>query len=242
MTRTSARHRAAKIRAAKTLGAAFVTAALVAVATPASAHVGVSSTDASKGGFGKAVFRVPNESDTAATTKLVVTLPADTPFAFVTAGSKPGWTVDIAKKTLDEPVTTGDYEVTEVVSTVTWTATDGGIPVGQFDEFAISGGPFPDADSISFAAQQSYDDGDVVDWDQKQTGDEEPEHPAPSMTLLEPAADHHGAAATAESEEAAADTATDDDGTELGTWLGGAALIVAGAALLVALRQNRRRA
>ena len=55
------------------------------------AHVTVSSTDAAPGEFGKAVFRVPTESETASTTKLVVTLPADAPFAFVSAQSKPGW-------------------------------------------------------------------------------------------------------------------------------------------------------
>ncbi|MET0450114.1 MAG: YcnI family protein, partial [Aeromicrobium sp.] len=182
MTRTIARP-----RAAKTLGAALITTVLVAVAAPASAHVGVSSTDAAKGGFGKVVFRVPNESDTAATTKIVVTLPAETPFAFVSAGAKPGWKVDVQKTALDQPTKSGDYELTEAVSTITWTAEGGGIPVGQFDEFAISGGPFPDADSISFAAQQTYDDGEVVDWDQEQTGDEEPEHPAPTLSLAEPA-------------------------------------------------------
>lgn len=229
------------------LGAALITAALVAVATPASAHVGVSTTDATQGGFGKAVFRVPNESDTAATTKLVVTLPEATPFAFVTAGSKPGWDVEIAKKKLDAPVKAGDYEVTEIVSTVTWTATDGGIPVGQFDEFGISGGPFPDADSISFAAQQSYDDGEVVDWAEEQVGDTEPEHPAPSMTLAASTdGDHHGAATTDASDDTSEASATSDDdgstGVVVATALGAAALVVAVAGLVVALRQNRRRA
>ena len=89
------------------LGAALMAAALVAVAAPASAHVTVSSTDAAQGGFGKALFRVPNESDTASVTKVVVTLPTETPFAFVNAGTKPGWTVDVAKEKLDEPTKTG---------------------------------------------------------------------------------------------------------------------------------------
>jgi len=223
MTRTTAR-----------LSAALLTTALVAVAAPASAHVGVSSTDAAQEGFGKAVFRVPNESDTATTTKVVVTLPAGTPFAFVSAGAKPGWSVDVVKAPLDSPTTVGDFELTEAVSTITWTADGDGIPVGQFDEFAISGGPFPKADSISFDAQQTYSDGEVVDWDQEQTGDEEPEHPAPVLTLAAPTGgDHHGAAAQ---EDVA------DDRSDLGTWLGGGALVVAAAALVVALRQNRRRA
>lgn len=239
MTRTIARPRAAKTLGPKTLGAALLATAIVAVAGPASAHVGVSSTDAAKSGYGKAVFRVPNESDTATTTKLVVTLPAQTPFAFVSAGAKPGWTVEVAKRPLDKPTKVGDFELTEAVSTITWTAKGDGIPVGQFDEFAVSGGPFPDADSISFDAQQTYSDGEVVEWNQKQTGDEEPEHPAPVLTLVAATdADHDDGGDT---EEAAADDA-DDDGSQLGAWLGGGALVVAAAALVVALRQNRRRA
>ncbi|MET1038299.1 MAG: YcnI family protein [Aeromicrobium sp.] len=235
MTRTPAR-----------LGAALITAAFLAVAAPAAAHVGVSSTDAAQGGFGKIVFRVPNESDTAATTKLVVTLPADTPFAFVSAGSKPGWTVEVVKAQLDAPTKVGDYELTEAVSTITWTATEGGTPVGQFDEFEISGGPFPEAADMSFAAAQSYDDGEVVDWAEEQTGDTEPEHPAPVLTLSEPTdGGHHGA--SDDTEEVAQATSTDDDtGTDTAvvaaTVIGAAALVVAVAALVVALRQNRRRA
>ncbi|MET0821677.1 MAG: YcnI family protein [Aeromicrobium sp.] len=235
MTRTTAR-----------LVAALSTVALVAIAAPASAHVGVSSPDAAKEGFGKAVFRVPNESDTAATTKIVVTLPTDTPFAFLTAQSKPGWKATITKAKLPKPTTVGDYDLTEAVSTVTWTAEDGGIPVGQFDEFAISGGPFPDAASISFDAQQTYSDGEVVDWNQKQAkGEDEPEHPAPVLTLAEPTGDHHGGASTDTSKAAYSSELSitkDDDGDRLGTWLGGGALVVALAALVVALRQTRRRA
>ncbi|MCW2825987.1 MAG: nuclear export factor [Aeromicrobium sp.] len=228
MTRTTAR-----------LSAAFLTAALVAVAAPASAHVGVSTTDAAQGGYGKAVFRVPNESDQAATTKVVVTLPADQPFAFATAGAKPGWTVKVRKATLDKPTKVGDFDLTEAVRTITWTADGAGIPVGQFDEFALSGGPFPSADDITFTAEQTYDDGTTVAWDQPQTGDEEPEHPAPVLALAEATAGGHGT--TEAGAHAEAETTGADD-SELGVWLGGGALAVALAALVVALRENRRRA
>lgn len=223
------------------LSAALLAAGLVAIASPASAHVTVSSTDAAQGGFGKAVFRVPNESDAASVQKVVVTLPAETPFAFVNAGVKPGWKVDVATEKLDKPVTTGDFDLTEAVRTITWTATGDGIPVGQFDEFALSGGPFPEAEVIAFSAQESYDDGEVVDWDQEQSGDEEPERPAPTLTLAASTGDSHGAAtADADAPVEAADDS--DDASALGTWLGGGALVVAAAALVVALRQNRRRA
>ena len=212
------------------LCAALITVALVGVAGAASAHVSVSSTDAAPGGFGKAVFRVPTESDTASTTKLVVTLPKETPFAFVTAQAKPGWKVTLQKEKLDAPTKVGDFELTEAVRTVTWTSTGDGIAPSQFDEFAISGGPFPDDESISFEAAQTYSDGDVVDWSEVQKGDEEPEHPAPTLKLTAPVSSD-GPVAKAE-----------HDGDKTARWLGGGALAVAVVTLVLALRENRRRA
>lgn len=219
------------------LSAALITVALVGATGPAFAHVSVSSTDAAQGGFGKAVFRVPTESETASTTKLVVTLPADTPFAFVSAETKPGWKVTVKEAALDQPTKVGDFELTKAVRTITWTSTGAGIPPSQFDEFAVSGGPFPKADEISFAAEQTYSDGKVVAWDQAQKGETEPEHPAPTLKLTEPVVASEGESAASASELG---IAYDRDDT--GRWLGGAALLVAAVALVVALRENRRRA
>ena len=209
------------------LSAALITAVLVLSATPASAHVTVSSPDASSGGFGKLVFRVPTESETAATTKIRITLPPDRPFAFVSAQPKPGWKLDVQKAELDEPLTSHGTTLTEAVSTVTWTSTDGIAP-GEFDEFAISAGPFPKVRTMSFSAEQTYDDGEVVSWDEPtKKGAAEPEHPAPALAL---------AAADVE----AAEPAASDDGVARA--ISGAALAVALVALFLALRQNRRRA
>lgn len=213
------------------LCAALITVGLLSVASAASAHVTVSSTDATQSGFGKAVFRVPTESDTASTTKLVVTLPDTAPFAFVTAQAKPGWKVVLMKEKLDEPTKVGDFELTEAVRTITWTATGDGIAPSQFDEFALSGGPFPDDESMTFAAEQTYSDGEVVSWDEVAEGDKEPEHPAPTLKLTAP---------VVEADATQVDQASDGDSTA--RWLGGGALAVALATLLVVLRQNRRRA
>ncbi|KQP28717.1 YcnI family protein [Aeromicrobium sp. Leaf272] len=220
-------------------------AAVLALAGPASAHVSVSSPDAAREGYGKVVFRVPTESDTADTTKLVVTLPADTPFLHLTAQPKPGWKVFMQEGPLPEPVEVDGTEITEAVRTVTWTAEGDGIAPGEFDEFALSGGPFPDADSVRFAAEQTYDDGEVVDWDQVQQGDEEPEKPAPTLTLLAASADGHGSGghgAGADADEAS--SASDDQGGSdtLSRVLSAAALAVAALALLGVVRQDRRRA
>ena len=218
--------------------AALFTIALVGIAGAASAHVSVSSTDAAQGGFGKAVFRVPNESDTASTTKVVVTLPMESPFAFVSAQAKPGWKATIQKEKLAAPTKVGDFELTEAVRTITWTTSGDGIAPSQFDEFAISGGPFPDDESVSFTAEQTYSDGEVVNWDEVQKGDTEPEHPAPTLALAASASDGHDSSKDTDIKAAA----SDDDGDNTAKWLSGGALVVALGALVVALRQNRRRA
>jgi uncharacterized protein YcnI len=154
-------------------------------AGPASAHVTVSSPDAKPGGYAKLVFRVPSESDTAGTTKLVVSLPKDHPFASVGAQVKDGWKVQKTKEKLAAPVKVGDVNLSEAITTVTWTAAAGGVPPNDFDEFALSVGRLPEGvDSLNFPAVQTYSDGEVVKWEgiAKDAADK-PEHPAPSLKL-----------------------------------------------------------
>ncbi|HEY0620726.1 MAG TPA: YcnI family protein [Kribbella sp.] len=154
-------------------------------AGPASAHVTVSSPDAKPGGYAKLVFRVPSESDTAGTTKLVVSLPKDHPFASVGAQVKDGWKVEKTKEKLAAPVKVGDVNLSEAITTVTWTAAAGGVPPNDFDEFALSVGRLPEGvDSLNFPAVQTYSDGEVVKWEEiaKDAADK-PEHPAPSLKL-----------------------------------------------------------
>ncbi|MGH3815333.1 MAG: YcnI family protein, partial [Pseudonocardiaceae bacterium] len=169
------------------LGAVAAGAAgLVLVTTlPAAAHVTVSSPDAAPGGYGKLVFRVPNESDTANTTKLVVKLPTDTPFASVSTKPMPGWNVEAEPTKLDQPVEMQGATVTQAVTEITWTATDGGLPPDQFTEFEVSVGTFPeDVDQLEFPAIQTYSDGEVARWVQPvEAGSPEPEDPAPVLEV-----------------------------------------------------------
>ncbi|MGJ9412247.1 YcnI family protein [Aeromicrobium sp. CF4.19] len=221
MSRTSAR-----------LGALTLSTALVLAAAPAGAHVSVSSPDAAQEGYGKLVFRVPNESDTASTDRLTITLPADAPLSSVSAGVKPGWEVEVEEAELPEPVESGDLTLTEAVRTVTWTATGEGIAPGEFDEFSLSGGPMPAVDELVLEAEQAYDDGEVVDWAEVAEGDEEPEKPAPVLELA--------ASSGEEPDEATDETGASSDGLARG--LGALAVLLAAAGLVVSLRQNRRRA
>ena len=167
------------------VGAVAALAVALVPAFPALAHVTVSSPDASPGGFGKLVFRVPSESDTANTTSLTVELPVDTPFRFVSIGAVPGWTAETVTSELPEPVEGDGFTLTEAVTSVTWTADDDGLAPHEFTEFALSVGPFPsDVDQLVFPATQTYSDGEVVEWaDVAAEGAEEPEHPAPVLDL-----------------------------------------------------------
>jgi uncharacterized protein YcnI len=159
--------------------------ASVVVATGASAHVTVSSDDAAAGGYGKLTFRVPNESDSASTVALRVSIPEDQALASLRAQPVPGWTVTMTTAQLTEPVAVHGQEIGEYVSVVEFRADAGtGIAPGQFQEFSLSGGPFPDADTLSFPAVQTYSDGTEAAWIEPTVeGQEEPERPAPVLTL-----------------------------------------------------------
>ena len=77
-----------KTSIARTLKTTSVLAAAAGLtilgAGAASAHVSVDPASTSEGGFSQLTFRVPNESETAKTSKITVTLPTETPFTSVT--------------------------------------------------------------------------------------------------------------------------------------------------------------
>ena len=159
-------------------------AASVAVAGVASAHVTVSSTDAAPGGFGKLTFRVPNESDAASTVSLRIQIPPEAALASLRAQPVPGWTVTLTESNLDEPLDNHGQQITTYVSIVEFRAeAGGGIGPGEFQEFALSGGPFPDVEEITLPALQGYSDGSEVAWIEPTVDGQEPEHPAPVLTL-----------------------------------------------------------
>lgn len=177
----------------------------------ASAHVTVSSANAAPGGYGKITFSVPNESDAASTVGLRIQLPTDTPITSVRAQPVPGWTVSLTTVALDPPVTSDDGDtIDSAVSVVEFRAdAGGGIAPGEFQEFALSGGPFPDVGSLAFNVVQSYSDGTEAAWIEPSVqGQPEPEHPAPVLSLS--AAPSTDGAATSTDPAA---TAGDDDGT-----------------------------
>ncbi|HLV58111.1 MAG TPA: YcnI family protein [Natronosporangium sp.] len=236
---------AAVRRVAATVGA--VAALVLASAAPAFAHVTVNPDEAEAGHRARLTFRVPTESDTAATVALQVHFPQEAPVPSVSTGVVPGWSVEVTYRTLDQPLDDGHGgQVTEAVETITWTADDpsAGIPPGQFGEFTVSLGPLPDVDEIALPALQTYSDGEVVRWIELPQPGVEPQFPAPVLTVTAPGAASGGDTGTADggAGEPAADgpdappgesaAAASSSSSGAGVWLGGAGL-VAGLAGLV---------
>lgn len=213
-------------RSALRVGAVLVAATAVTLvgAAPAFAHVTAQPQTAEQGSYAVIAMRVPTESDTAGTVSLQVTLPSDHPITSVRTTPRPGWTATIAKAPVNPPVESHGRTITEAVRTVTWTA-DPGVRIGpgEFVDFPLSLGPLPtETDQLVLPAVQTYDDGEVVAWDQPPAADgSEPERPAPSVTLTPPTGDDaHAAAAMADP--------SDMSGTADTTarWLGGIGLLV----------------
>ncbi|OPX13928.1 YcnI family protein [Gordonia sp. i37] len=213
-------------RAALVLAVAgTVVALMIGLSATASAHVKVAGIDATEGGYGVLTFRVPTESDTASTTELAVTFPDDTPIISVSTQPKPGWTVQVVKRSLPTPQKDDDgNEITQYVSQVIWKAQtpQAAIAPGSFDTFSVSAGPLPDKATLSLPAQQTYSDGTVVDWNEKAvSGQAEPEHPAPVLSLAAASGGH------------TSDQSMSDDSSSSPSWPGIAGLVIAITALLV---------
>jgi uncharacterized protein YcnI len=159
---------------------------LLAFAGPAAAHVTVNPREAEQGGYGRLAFRVPNESDTASTTKLEVVLPEDAPVASVSTMPVTGWTTTVERRAVNPPLEVHGSQISEVVSKITWTAAaGGGVKPGEFVEFPVSMGPLPEVDQMIFKSLQTYSDGNIVRWIDEPVADgqEEPENPAPVLAL-----------------------------------------------------------
>ncbi|MEV4625900.1 YcnI family protein [Micromonospora sp. NPDC049523] len=219
--------------AALVLGAALV--GVFGVALPASAHVSVNPKEATQGGYGRVAFRVPNESDTASTTKVEVNLPENAPVASVSTIAVPGWTVALEKRKVDPPLEVHGSQITEAVSKITWTASAGGeVKPEQFQEFGVSLGPLPEVDQLVFKVLQTYSDGNISRWidEPVAAGAEEPEHPAPVLKLAKAAAPAAGGASPSVAAVSQADDDDDDEDSSAGVGLGIAGL-VAGLAGLV---------
>ncbi|WP_423923192.1 YcnI family protein [Frigoribacterium sp. 2-23] len=232
-------------RAGITLGAAAVLA--LAVPLAASAHVRVNPEQVEAGSYATLTFKVPTESATAGTVKLVVDLPTDTPFTSVSYQPLVGWTTEVTTSTLPKPVEISGTTVTEAPTSVTWTA-DPGVQIapGQFQQFVVSAGAVPDTGSIVLPTHQYYSDGKVVDWaEATPASGDEPEFPAPTLYVNDqaPSGGHHGTAVSAASagDHGSASASDSSQTATVGLGLGIAGLALGAIALVVAVLALTRR-
>jgi uncharacterized protein YcnI len=214
----------------RTMTTAAALAAALALPAAAAAHVTLQPAQAPAGGFTRLDVRVPDEDPSKATTKVEVRMPPG--FAEAAYEPVPGWRVAVAKRTLPTPVRTGAGDtLTEDVSTITFTATGGGIAPGQFQDFGLSLA-IPDrpvGTKLTFKALQTYAGGRVVRW----IGAPGSDRPAPQVTLVSPSASGRATAAPGPA------AAPPDDGEDGGNTLaivalvaGALGLLAGGAALL----------
>ncbi|MCX5069891.1 YcnI family protein [Micromonospora lupini] len=151
------------------------------------ADVTTTPTEARQGDAVRLEFSVPEERAGTKTTRIEVRLPADAPVAEVYPMSVDGWAPKISSRTLDTPVA-GIHSsgVSTVTTAVTWVRV--GTGASGPARLALSMGPLPQAERLTFEVVQTYADGTVVRW-----ADASGTHRAPVLTLL-PAAGAAGPA------------------------------------------------
>lgn len=196
-------------------------------ATPAHAHVTANPETAEQGGYAKIAFRVPNERDNASTVSVKVNLPEQYPLSSVRVKPMPGWDAKLEKVQIP-PTEVAGSEVTETVRSITWTARPGtAIAPDRFDEFEASLGALPEnADKLELPTTQTYDNGEVVEWNQPTPPNgEEPERPAPTLELVPSEGGHHGGGSEQPADQPAGQEASHAS-DETARYLGGAGLLV----------------
>jgi hypothetical protein len=129
----------------------------------------------------------------------------------VVATAPDGWTATIATRPLPAPVTVGGTTVTDTVDAITWR---GSLPPGRAEYFPVTTGPLPtDTGELVFDATQTYDNGDVVLWNQLETNSTiDPPHPAPVLRLTGASVPPPSTVATAHDHATAADATTSTSG------------------------------
>ena len=211
---------------------ALVGAVVVGTALSASAHVTVHPDVTTAGQGAQLTFRVPDESDTANTIKLVLTLPQDRPLTDVSTQPMPGWTATVTDAPLPKPVNVGGATITKAPRTVTWTALPGTkVAPSEYQNFFLATDALPAAGEMVLPVAQYYSDGTVVNWTEPTVaGKAEPEHPAPVFTVTAASATEASASPTPSAMTQASGTNTPVATTttyNTARVLGGIALLVA---------------
>ncbi len=202
---------------------------MLALAPAASARVSIVPGSATGGETQSFAVRLSNERSGVSTTRLELTFPADTPIPQAGVPKVRGWTATVTTRPLEPPITIGDLQYDEAVSSIVWEG--GEVAPKQFEQFVVTAGPLPPVGGrLVFAATQGYSDGSEDRWT-----DPAPDDPtatssaagAPTITLV--------AGPAARADEPGGTGATQADGTPVVAVGGGLVLwaLLAGGLLLV---------
>lgn len=166
---------------------------IFAFATVVSAHVTVHPEESSTDAWEKYSVRIPVEKDMN-TTEVELKVPEG--IDLVNVMPKENWDYELEKDDND------------IITAVTWTATDDGIGPNEFTEFYFVAANPSEPGEFSWEAYQTYEDDSVVEW----TGDPDADEPASVTEVVEgDAAAQHGENGDTASEKNSNDTAAGDD-------------------------------
>jgi uncharacterized protein YcnI len=228
------------------LGRSVAVAAGIAIlglttATAASAHVSAGPAAQPAGSYVVETLSVPHGCEGSSTTKVRIQIPESVPQ--VTPTVNPNWDVEKTMVTLEAPIDAGHGEtIDERVGEIVYTAKTP-LPDGLRDAFELSfKTPDNPGETLYFPTIQTCEVGETA-WIEipadGESGDE-PEHPAPAVTLVaSDSGDGHGASTTdddttepaASSEQASATTET--SGSDSSNTLAIIAIVVGGVAIVI---------
>lgn len=162
-------------------------------AAAASAHVGLEYEVAPAGSMYKATFQIGHGCGASATRQVVVTLPPGVLEA--RPMPKPGWTLEIQREKLPEPVTRQGRTVNERVARIAWTAKSAAdaLPSDQYDEFVLMAALPAEAGTLAWPLAQVCESG-RSDWNEVPRPGQsahELKNPAPRLEVLPAAGGGH---------------------------------------------------
>lgn len=169
-------------RGAALLGSAL---AIAAIAAPAAAHVSVPEGDVHSGSSAVIHFRVPHGCDGAATDTVEIQLPEGVVSAL--PEYVPGWALE-TEMVPSEPYDEFGTTKTERVGVIRWSGGD--LPDHSFYDFGVRAKFLSEPGTVlAFPVVQRCGDVEVAWIEPVVEGQEEPEHPTPTVTVVEPAAE-----------------------------------------------------
>ncbi|HTO00340.1 MAG TPA: YcnI family protein [Microthrixaceae bacterium] len=236
------------------VGATVALGGLALFTGSASAHITPQNPEGPAGGYMATAFKVGHGCDGSPTTKVEIKIPDGV--TSVAPQPVAGWELSTTNKTLDPPIDMHGTKITETVGTVTWSG--GSLPSDQLQMFWLSM-KLPDGkagDVVSFPIIQTCEVGQT-DWIEiAKPGEDEPQHPAPTITLTATTEEHgssgsvdngsaedvsSGDASDSGSKESAADSSDESSGNGLaigGLVLGALGFVTGGAAFAKASKKD----